>query len=97
MAEAGAEVTALDFSERMLEVARSKQRADARAAPTPRFIRGDAQRIPFANDSFDIVTIAYGLRNLAQWQIGLDEMYRAAAPGGRLVILEFGNRTALSP
>ncbi len=96
LAEAGAEVTALDFSERMLEVARSKQRADARAAPTPRFIRGDAQRIPFANDSFDIVTIAYGLRNLAQWQIGLDEMYRAAAPGGRLVILEFG-RPELSP
>ncbi len=88
LAEAGAEVTALDFSERMLEVARAKEHAGA--GPRPQFIRGDAQRLAFANDSFAIVTIGYGLRNLARWQSGLDEMHRVAAAGGRLVILDFG-------
>jgi demethylmenaquinone methyltransferase/2-methoxy-6-polyprenyl-1,4-benzoquinol methylase len=63
--------------------------------PTPereviRFVRGDAQRLPFGDGSFDIVTVGYGLRNLASWEAGLREMQRVAKPGGRLLVLDFG-------
>jgi SAM-dependent methyltransferase len=54
------------------------------------FIRGDAQRLPFVEGSFDIVTVGYGLRNLASWEAGLEEMQRVAKPGGRLLVLDFG-------
>jgi SAM-dependent methyltransferase len=57
---------------------------------SPNFVCGDAQRIPFADNTFDIVTVGYGLRNLASWEAGLREMQRVANPGGRLVVLEFG-------
>ena len=98
LARAGARVTGLDFSERMLEVAQrrtasiriSEPQAGLHAAAVPRFIRADAERIPFADDSFDIVTVGYGLRNLASWEAGLGEMQRVARPGGRLVVLDFG-------
>jgi demethylmenaquinone methyltransferase/2-methoxy-6-polyprenyl-1,4-benzoquinol methylase len=60
------------------------------APAIPRFIQGDAQRIPFRDDSFDIVSVGYGLRNLADWEAGLREMQRVARPGGRLLVLEFG-------
>ena len=53
-------------------------------------MQGDAQQIPFSDDSFDIVTVGYGLRNLASWERGLDEMFRVARPGARLVVLDFG-------
>jgi demethylmenaquinone methyltransferase/2-methoxy-6-polyprenyl-1,4-benzoquinol methylase len=56
----------------------------------PQFVLGDAQRLPFADDSFDIVTVGYGLRNLASWEAGLGEMQRVARRGGRLVVLDFG-------
>src|SRR5437016_7403114 len=56
----------------------------------PRFIRGDAQRIPFRNDAFEVVTVGYGLRNLVDWEAGLREMQRVAKPGGRVLVLEFG-------
>ena len=55
-----------------------------------KFIQGDAQQIPFPENSFDIVTVGYGLRNLASWERGLEEMLRVAKPGARLVVLEFG-------
>jgi demethylmenaquinone methyltransferase/2-methoxy-6-polyprenyl-1,4-benzoquinol methylase len=57
---------------------------------TPRFVQGDAQQLPFRADSFDIVTVGYGLRNLADWEIGLREMQRVTRPGGRLLVLDFG-------
>jgi demethylmenaquinone methyltransferase/2-methoxy-6-polyprenyl-1,4-benzoquinol methylase len=56
----------------------------------PHFIRGDAQRLPFRDNAFDIVTVGYGLRNLANWETGLDEMERIAKVGGRLLVLDFG-------
>ncbi len=85
----GLEVAGLDFSEPMLAVANRRLNAglpDARV----RFLKGDAQRIPFPDGSFDIVTISYGLRNLADWETGLREMARVARPGGRLLVLDFG-------
>jgi demethylmenaquinone methyltransferase/2-methoxy-6-polyprenyl-1,4-benzoquinol methylase len=53
-------------------------------------MRGDAQHLPLSDNSFDIITIGYGLRNLADWQNGLREMCRVAKPGGRLLVLDFG-------
>ncbi len=87
LAAAGAEATGLDFSGEMLEVAR-KRGVEGEHPPT--FIRGDAQALPCPDASFDIVTVAYGLRNLSSWQNGLAEMKRVARPGGRLLVLDFG-------
>ena len=89
LARHGLDVTGLDFSAPMLAVAdqRLKERfPDARV----KFLQGDAQKIPFPDNSFDIVTISYGLRNLADWETGLREMQRVARPGGRLLVLDFG-------
>jgi demethylmenaquinone methyltransferase/2-methoxy-6-polyprenyl-1,4-benzoquinol methylase len=60
------------------------------ALRTPHFIRGDAQRVPFRDNAFEVVTVGYGLRNLADWEAGLKEMLRVAKPGGRILVLEFG-------
>lgn len=95
LARQGAEVVGLDFSDAMLAVAR--QRAERSVAPRhpapgprPQFLAGDAQQLPFGDGQFDIVTVGYGLRNLARWQTGLKEMWRVAKPGGRLLVLDFG-------
>jgi demethylmenaquinone methyltransferase/2-methoxy-6-polyprenyl-1,4-benzoquinol methylase len=92
LASQGASVFALDFSEAMLGVALGKTSSRSIMAEEHqiRFVRGDAQRLPFAADSFDAVTVGYGLRNLASWEAGLREMRRVAKPGGRLVVLDFG-------
>ncbi|MFO1460738.1 MAG: bifunctional demethylmenaquinone methyltransferase/2-methoxy-6-polyprenyl-1,4-benzoquinol methylase UbiE [Verrucomicrobiota bacterium] len=91
LAGAGAEVTGLDFSEPMLAVAR--RRAGERVpskGPVPRFQQGDALQLPFPDAEFDAVTVSYGLRNLADLDRGLRELYRVLKPGGRLLILDFG-------
>jgi demethylmenaquinone methyltransferase / 2-methoxy-6-polyprenyl-1,4-benzoquinol methylase len=90
LAQAGADAVGLDFSERMLEAARAKCITQKPGAGAPRFVQGDAQQVPFADNSFDVVTIGYGLRNLTDWRIGLREMQRVAKPGGRLLVLDFG-------
>jgi demethylmenaquinone methyltransferase/2-methoxy-6-polyprenyl-1,4-benzoquinol methylase len=87
----GAEVVGLDFSPAMLAVARDRAKVASAAAGGPvRFLHGDALRIPFPDESFDVVTVAYGLRNLANWEGGLEEMWRVARPGARLLVLDFG-------
>jgi len=88
-------VTGLDFSAPMLEVARERgRRATAGVknppAANPVFIQGDALKLPFDANSFDIVTVGYGLRNLASWELGLEEMRRVARPGARIIVLDFG-------
>jgi len=75
----GGRVVGLDFSVRMLEIAR-------RAHPSLEFIEGDALKLPFDDASFDAATIAFGLRNLADPVRGLAEMIRVAK---RAVVLEF--------
>jgi len=93
LAQRGAEVAGLDFSLPMLEIAKArgrKQSTPQTPIPNPQFIQGDAQQIPFPDASFDVVTVGYGLRNLASWENGLAEMYRVARPGARLVVLDFG-------
>jgi demethylmenaquinone methyltransferase/2-methoxy-6-polyprenyl-1,4-benzoquinol methylase len=90
LARNGADVTGLDFSEGMLKVARERQSKAGTCSMRTQFVSGDAQNVPFPDGTFDIITIGYGLRNLASWEAGLREMQRVAKPGGRLVILEFG-------
>ena len=93
LAKEGVKVVGLDFSAPMLAVAQdrgARRSVPARPAANPQFVRGDAMNIPFPDASFDIVTIAYGLRNLAKLEQGLREMWRVAKPGGRLLALDFG-------
>jgi demethylmenaquinone methyltransferase / 2-methoxy-6-polyprenyl-1,4-benzoquinol methylase len=91
LARGGAEVTGLDFSRAMLDIAETRRLKNTRStACDPKFIQGDAQQLSFPDNSFDAVTVGYGLRNLADWGTGLSEMLRVAKPGGRLVVLDFG-------
>lgn len=80
-------VVGLDFTLPMLAVARRRVPAGSGAA---RFVEGDATALPFGDGSFDVVTVGYGLRNLADPALGLSEMRRVLAPGGRAVVLDFG-------
>ena len=75
-------VIGLDFSPRMLDVARRQE-------PGLQFIEGDALRLPYSEAEFDATTMAFGLRNLADPGRGLAEMRRVVRAGGRMVVLEF--------
>ena len=86
-AAAGANVVPCDFSLGMLQV--GKRRSPQRA-----FTAGDGMRLPFADGSFDAVTISFGLRNIHDPRIGLAEMLRVTRPGGRLVVCEFSHPTS---
>jgi demethylmenaquinone methyltransferase/2-methoxy-6-polyprenyl-1,4-benzoquinol methylase len=89
LARQGLDVAGLDFSAPMLAVANQRLK-DRFPDSRVKFLQGDAQQIPFPDNSFDLVTISYGLRNLADWEKGLREMQRVARPGGRLLVLDFG-------
>lgn len=82
---AGARCVACDFSLGMLAVGARKP------APGVSFSAGDAMRLPFADASFDVVTISFGLRNVSDPDLALAEMLRVTRPGGRLVICEFSH------
>ena len=86
----GARVVGTDFCRPMLELARGK--ASRLRRPVP-FIEGDALHLPFADDSFEGVTIAFGLRNLSSFEGGLKELLRVAKPGGIVAVLEFSKPT----
>jgi len=83
-----APVTASDFCPEMLEVGeRKKKRSGLTKEIT--FIEADAQQLPFEDDHFQIVSVAFGLRNVADTMRGLREMTRVCAPGGTVAVLEF--------
>ncbi|MET8430860.1 MULTISPECIES: demethylmenaquinone methyltransferase [unclassified Nocardia] len=84
LAKSGAWVLAADFSQGMLSAGRHRN--------VP-MVAADAMALPFADDSFDAVTIAYGLRNVADPDLALREMLRVTKPGGRLVVAEFSTPT----
>jgi demethylmenaquinone methyltransferase / 2-methoxy-6-polyprenyl-1,4-benzoquinol methylase len=85
-AAAGAQVVAADFSLGMLRVGK-------KAHPDLDLLAGDALRLPFADASFDVVTISFGLRNVSDVDAALAEMARVTRPGGRLVVCEFSHPT----
>jgi demethylmenaquinone methyltransferase/2-methoxy-6-polyprenyl-1,4-benzoquinol methylase len=85
-------VCGADFAHTMLVRAREKGRLEARGGPAGwkiPFVESDALRMPFADASFDLVTAAFGFRNLANYEAGLREMRRVLRPGGTAAILEF--------
>jgi demethylmenaquinone methyltransferase/2-methoxy-6-polyprenyl-1,4-benzoquinol methylase len=82
-----APVVGVDFTLPMLAVARSRARKDRRRGL---FVQADALALPFADGSFDAITISYGLRNIADVPAALAETRRVLAPGGRAVVLDFG-------
>ena len=94
----GARCVACDFSEGMLRVGAGRIAARLRGAKAPdgaarqvSFVAGDALDLPFADATFDVVTISFGLRNVADPETALAEMRRVTKPGGRLVICEFSH------
>lgn len=82
----GALVVPSDFSLGMLRVGKERR-------PDLPFVAGDATRLPFADESFDAVTISFGLRNVVDTSAALREMFRVTRPGGRVVICEFSTPT----
>ena len=80
-----ARIVGSDFCRPMLEIAKHK------AGPAIRFIEGDAMSLPFADETFDAVTIAFGLRNLPNFEDGLAELHRVLKPAGQIVVLEFSS------
>jgi demethylmenaquinone methyltransferase/2-methoxy-6-polyprenyl-1,4-benzoquinol methylase len=123
-----AQVTGLDFSKNMLDVARKRARAASASARTARtrsdaasadgagpdagsaadkhidgspkdgaslsFVQGNAMDMPFENDSFDVVVVSFGLRNMPDYQRSIEEMTRVLRPGGSLFCLEASYPTA---
>jgi demethylmenaquinone methyltransferase/2-methoxy-6-polyprenyl-1,4-benzoquinol methylase len=85
-ADAGVLTVPCDFSLGMLRVGHTRR-------PDLPFVAGDATRLPFADSSFDAVTISFGLRNVVDVDGALREMLRVTKPGGRLVVCEFSHPT----
>ena len=82
MAATGATVVPCDFSVGMLEVGKAR-------VPWLPFTAGDGMHLPFTDNTFDAVTISFGLRNIHDRLVGLREMLRVTKPGGKLVVCEF--------
>jgi len=77
-----ARVIGADFCRPMLKIAERKNQHI-------KYVEADALTLPFEDEFFDAVTIAFGLRNFSDWERGLCEVYRVTKPSGRLVVLEF--------
>ena len=84
LVDKGAEVTALDFSAGMLDQGR-KQHKDIK------FVQGDALKLPFSENTFDVTTYSFGLRNTANSNIALREALRVTKVGGKIVVAEFSH------
>ena len=76
-----ATIVGADFCQPMLELARRKGLTN--------LVQADALNLPFSNGEFDVVTVAFGLRNMENWERALAEMARALQPGGHLLVLDF--------
>ncbi|MEM8883763.1 MAG: bifunctional demethylmenaquinone methyltransferase/2-methoxy-6-polyprenyl-1,4-benzoquinol methylase UbiE [Planctomycetota bacterium] len=80
----GEKVTGVDFCAPMLQHGADKERCG-----DVRFVQGDALRLPVPSGRYDVVSVAFGIRNVADLDAGLKELVRVARPGGRIAILEF--------
>lgn len=84
----GVEVVGTDFCPEMIALARQKARR-AGLSRQARFLVADTLALPFESEQFQVVTVAFGIRNVADLQRGLAEMTRVCGPGGRVAVLEF--------
>src|SRR5215203_6318631 len=82
LADVGVDVVPADFSLGMLRVGRRRR-------PDMAFTAADAMSLPFADESFDVVTMSFGLRNVVETETALREFLRVTKPGGRLLVCEF--------
>jgi demethylmenaquinone methyltransferase/2-methoxy-6-polyprenyl-1,4-benzoquinol methylase len=106
LARHGTIVTGADFTEEMLRVAKAREGREKVATGVRRchvssdsasqlqWVRADALRLPFRDNSFDVVSVGYGLRNLADIERGLCEILRVLKPGGKFLSLDFGKPEA---
>ncbi len=86
-------IVGIDISEKMLEVGRAKLAAKG-LDNLITLRRGDAEKIPFSDNSFHAITVAFGVRNFENLEVGLKEMRRVLRPGGVMLILEFSHPSA---
>ena len=84
LVDKGADVTALDFSQGMIEQGRKQNK-------NIKFVQGDALKLPFEENSFDVTTISFGLRNTSSTEIALKEALRVTKDSGRIVVAEFSH------
>ena len=84
LVDKGAEVTALDFSQGMIEQGRKQNK-------NINFVQGDALKLPFEDNAFDVTTISFGLRNTSNTDKALKEALRVTKDGGRIVVAEFSH------
>ncbi|NGP52863.1 bifunctional demethylmenaquinone methyltransferase/2-methoxy-6-polyprenyl-1,4-benzoquinol methylase UbiE [Thioalkalivibrio sp. XN8] len=94
----GGKVVLSDINEAMLARGRERLLDRGLAGDRVEYCLADAERLPFGSESFDVVTIAFGLRNVTHKETALGEMYRVLKPGGQLLVLEFSRPVpALAP
>lgn len=87
------QVTGIDFSKNMLKIAKDKQN-DLHLSQL-QFIHGNAMELPFPDNTFDYVTIGFGLRNVPDYKKVISEMYRVVKKGGKVVCLETSQPTLI--
>lgn len=83
----------IDISEGMLEIGRKKMK-ERNLTSKIELLKGDSENIPFEENKFDAVTVAFGVRNFENLEKGLREIFRVLKPGGKLVVLEFSRPKA---
>ena len=95
-ARGGGRVIGVDVTSRMIELARAKsvEWAGGHDAVAPRFLVADMMALPFEASTVDVITIGYGLRNVPELGVALDEIVRVLKPGGRLLSLDFNRPTS---
>jgi demethylmenaquinone methyltransferase / 2-methoxy-6-polyprenyl-1,4-benzoquinol methylase len=84
------QILGADFSHAMLQRAAAKSSPTAQNGSRPGWIEADALSLPFPSEHFDLITLAFGFRNLADYDAGLSEIVRLLGPGGECGILDFG-------
>ena len=89
---ASGQVILADINEAMLRVGRDRL-LDQGLLNNIHFVQGNAQCLPFANNSFDCITMGFGLRNVTDKEQALGSIYRVCKPGGKIMILEFSTPT----
>ncbi len=89
------QVLGVDFTVAMLQIAQNKRSTPTPnpQSPTPIYHAGDAMRLPLPDKCVDVVSIAFGIRNVADPAVAMREFYRVLKPGGRVIILEFSTPT----